>query len=122
MRGEILAELRKDKGLTQKEVAEIIGVSPATISNYEIGIIYPSVENLIKLAELFDVNCDFLLERTRYRFSWDYITQGIQIDDQIITFDKIFSLFSSLNNKNRIIAMNLIESLLISQKTIKKKK
>ena len=36
--GELLAELREDRKLTQKELAEIIYVSPGTISNYENGV------------------------------------------------------------------------------------
>lgn len=35
--GEILSELRQDRGLTQKELGEIMNVSPGTISNYENG-------------------------------------------------------------------------------------
>ena len=35
--GELLAELRQDRGLTQDQLAEIISVSPGTISNYEDG-------------------------------------------------------------------------------------
>lgn len=36
--GELLAELRQDHGLTQDQLAEIISVSPGTISNYEHGV------------------------------------------------------------------------------------
>ena len=38
--GDILEELRKDKGMTQKDLSEIIYVTTGTISNYESGQIY----------------------------------------------------------------------------------
>lgn len=58
-----LKELRLKKGLTQKELAKIIGVTKQTIINYEKGTTEPSFENLIKLADLFEVSLDCLLGR-----------------------------------------------------------
>ena len=49
--GEILAELRKDHKMSQKELAKIIYVSTGTISNYETGTHFPDVEKLIALAD-----------------------------------------------------------------------
>ena len=44
--GELLAELRQDRGLTQDQLAEIISVSPGTISNYEHGRHLPDLDKL----------------------------------------------------------------------------
>ena len=60
--GEILAELRKDHKMLQKELAKIIYVSTGTISNYETGTHFPDVEKLIALADHF--TCDHRL------FAW----------------------------------------------------
>ena len=46
--GELLAELRQDHGLTQDQLAEIISVSPGTISNYEHGRHLPARTHLLQ--------------------------------------------------------------------------
>ena len=60
--GEILAELRQDRKMTQKDLAQAMFVTVGTISNYENGVHYPDVEKLISLADYFlDVHYFFLL-------------------------------------------------------------
>lgn len=44
--GEILAELRRDRHLTQREFANTIHVSVSTISNYEQGVHFPDIDKL----------------------------------------------------------------------------
>ncbi len=62
--GELIAELRQDNGITQKELGKILCVTSGTISNYENGIHSPDVETLIALADYFHVSTDYLLGRT----------------------------------------------------------
>lgn len=62
--GEILAELRKDKNLKQKDLAELLNLSIGTISNYETGSHEPDFTTLNKLADFFHVSTDFMLGRT----------------------------------------------------------
>ena len=69
--GEILAELRQDRKLTQKDLAQEMFVSVGTISNYENGVHYPDVEKLISLADFFGVTTDYLLGRCRVDISPD---------------------------------------------------
>lgn len=57
----LLRELRKQRGLTMKELGEKIGVSESTISLYETGRRSPSYEILLKIAEYFGVSVDYLL-------------------------------------------------------------
>ena len=59
-----LSILRKSKGLTQKEIAEHIGVSRQTYTNYESGNREPDFKTLLKLAEYLDVSTDYLLGET----------------------------------------------------------
>lgn len=59
-----LTLLRKEKKLTQTELAERMGVNKATISKYEKGIASPSYEMLWNLAEFFDVSVDYLIGRS----------------------------------------------------------
>lgn len=58
---EKLTQLRKEKSLTQMELAEEINVSRQAISKWEIGKTVPSMENLICLSKLYDVPLDYLI-------------------------------------------------------------
>jgi len=58
---EKLQELRKQKGLTQEELAEILFVSRTTISKWESGRGYPNIDSLKAVAEFFNVTIDELL-------------------------------------------------------------
>lgn len=58
-----LRELRIKSGLTQNEIATKLGVSGQTILNWENGIYEPKINQLIQLADLFNVSVDYLIER-----------------------------------------------------------
>lgn len=60
---EKLILLRKEKGLTQMQVAEEIKVSRQAISGWETGAVVPSIENLKSLSVLYGVPVDHLLSR-----------------------------------------------------------
>ena len=55
--------------MTQVEVAEVLGVKPATISKYEAGTLEPNIESLKKLSELFGVSVDELLKEDEFDVS-----------------------------------------------------
>lgn len=59
--GKRLNGLRTDRGLSQDELAKIIGVSRSSVSMYEIGRNWPDFEVLDAIADYFDVNVDYLL-------------------------------------------------------------
>jgi DNA-binding XRE family transcriptional regulator len=54
---------RPRDGLTQQEFAAILDVSLDTVKNWEQGYNYPSIEMLIRIADLLDCNVDYLLGR-----------------------------------------------------------
>ena len=56
-----LQELRKQKGLTQEELAELLFVSRAAVSKWESGRGYPSIDSLKAIAKIFTVSLDSLL-------------------------------------------------------------
>ena len=60
---ERLKELRLEKDLSQKEVADLVHVNRVTYTNWERGKREPSFENLIKLADLLEVSLDWLFGR-----------------------------------------------------------
>lgn len=58
-----LAEQRKLNHLTQRDVAKHLGIAQSSYIRYENGKSEPTLENLVKLADLFDVSVDYLLGR-----------------------------------------------------------
>lgn len=63
----IITELRKEKGLSQKEAAAKLGISQALLSHYEKGIRECGQSFLIRIADFYDVSCDYILGRTNER-------------------------------------------------------
>ena len=61
---ENIRSLRIDKNLTQKQVAQHLGISQNTYSQYEIGVLNYPVDALIKLADFYGVSVDYRLGRT----------------------------------------------------------
>lgn len=59
--GETLKELRQNAGMTQKQLAERLWLSKATVSYYEQSVRCPSPEILVKLSKIFHVSTDYLL-------------------------------------------------------------
>lgn len=60
---EILRELRKQKGATQGDIAQLLGFSTTAYQNYERGINEPSNKSLCILADFYGVTTDYLLGR-----------------------------------------------------------
>ena len=56
-----LVELRKEKKMTQKEIASEIGIARTTYVRYENGEIQPPLDMIIKLSTLFNCSTDYLL-------------------------------------------------------------
>ena len=62
--GERLKELRKMKGLTQRELADILGINEVSYQRYEYGLSYPTFKKLIIIADYFMVSIDYLVGRS----------------------------------------------------------
>lgn len=73
----ILTELRKEKGLSQKEAAAKLGISQALLSHYEKGIRECGQSFLIKVADFYGVTCDYLLGRSKKRNELDVLANEI---------------------------------------------
>ncbi len=63
----IITFLRKERGLSQKQVAADLGISQALLSHYEKGLRECKLDFLIKVADYFEVSTDYLLGRTVQR-------------------------------------------------------
>lgn len=62
--GFIIRQLRKDKGMTQDQLASLLKVSRSTIGMYETGNREPDFETCEAIADIFNVDMDFLMGRT----------------------------------------------------------
>ena len=63
----IITLLRKERGLTQKQVAQDLGISQAQLSHYEKGIRECGLEFVVQVADYYGVSCDYLLGRSAER-------------------------------------------------------
>ena len=59
-----IRDLREDHDLTQQKIAEKLFINRRTYAAYENGVNSMTPETLIKLADIYDVSIDYLLERT----------------------------------------------------------
>lgn len=98
--------LRKEKGLSQKQVAKDLGLSQALLSHYEKGIRECGLSFVIKSADYFGVSCDFLLGRTEERRSSDRSQE--RSGEPVNTSERksitgsvniIFAILRKINNK-----------------------
>lgn len=61
-----IRELRKEKGLTMKELADNVGVAESTVCLWENGKRLPDIERLKQVAQFFNVTLDYLLSEREY--------------------------------------------------------
>ena len=59
-----LKELRTSRNLSQRQLAELVGLGESTIQSYELANRSPSIDICITLADYFDVSLDYLVGRT----------------------------------------------------------
>lgn len=70
----IFRKLRKEKNLTQKQLADLLFLDQTTVSKWELGKAIPDYGTLQKLADLYDVTVDILLNRENRSVNWYMLT------------------------------------------------
>ena len=118
--GEVLAQLRQKRRISQAELGRAIFVSGGTISNYEKGVHFPDVEKLLLLADYFNVTTDYLLGRTTSKLSTDVFEQIIT--DETTVGDLVQSLQKLPLAKRRAICMTVMDMEVASIVHISRKK
>ena len=84
--GERLRHLRTERNVHQRELGELLELSPSAIGSYERNLREPSYMHLVRIADLFGVSIDFLLCRTDERLTVaSYITQDSIPLDKLLT-------------------------------------
>lgn len=64
---ENLKKLREEAGISQKQLAECIGVSQQSINKYENHNIEPDIQTMIRIADLFNTSVDYLIGHSELR-------------------------------------------------------
>ncbi|MEE0741036.1 MAG: helix-turn-helix transcriptional regulator [Emergencia sp.] len=109
--GDKIKEIRKDKGLTQKELGELLGVTASMIGQWESGIRFPRVANIYRIAEALDVPTDMLFRDFNYT-----VTEGLKTVDQKrheeVMMKKHIELYRQLNEVGQHFANDFINLLL----------
>ena len=72
MLAEKIMSLRKQKGWSQEQLAEQLGVSRQAVSKWESGISIPDLDKVVNMSTLFGVCTDYLLKED-FEFKWDII-------------------------------------------------
>ena len=103
---EVLKKLRISRGVTQSELAKVLGVSPSTVGMYENGQREPNFEIEEKIADYFNVTLDYLRGKSEKNTS----------DDAKTAVDMMLNgKIASLNQKNQGLLMSYYQALLDTQ-------
>ena len=60
--GEIISTLRREKGMTQKELADMLNITDKAVSKWERDIAFPDTQTIPKLAEILGVSLEELMD------------------------------------------------------------
>lgn len=105
-----LKELRSEKSLKQSDISEMLNITPEAYTQYEKGKRKPNLENLRKLALIFNVSSDYLLELCEYRNIEEYLSAA---DDYFSNEERRFiNLYRQLPENLRIEIKGIAEGML----------
>lgn len=109
----IVTLLRKERGLSQKQAAMELGVSQALLSHYEKGIRECGLDFVVRIADYYDVSCDYLLGRSADRkgATFDIAEPAVRPSGESADARKTTALIA-LNKKLISSSLNVIFSVL----------
>lgn len=96
MFSEILKELRTKKGMSQKQLAEQIGVSTGNVGDWEIGRSKPGYSSLVMLCRVFEVDPYYLLELPPLVNMGGFLPEDLSEDEMTI-----MAMFRALDERYR---------------------
>lgn len=103
-----IRELRRSKGLSQRELGNAIGTAQQTISRLEVGNYSPPVDLIINMAEYFDVSIDYLLGLSDYKYSFEY---RLELDMYIEENYEMIKKYEKLGNVNKKTVQIILDRL-----------
>ena len=101
---EKLKKLRKEKGWSQDQLAEKIGIHGRHVGKYEIGKAMPNAETVVKIAKVFGISIDYLL------MDKDDLSLKSRISDTklLLAFESV----DQMNPRNKEVIMTLIDAFI----------
>ncbi len=81
-----LLKLRKEKNVSQGDVAKFLGTSRQVVSRYERGDTEANYETLCRLSQYFDVSVDYLLGNSTFYYPDRVASQLSEMEKQLITY------------------------------------
>lgn len=97
--GKRLAEIRKEYGYKQTDLAEMLNVSQQVISNIERGVTAPDIEQLKKIADIYNISLDQLVGRDFF-------------DDDADEFErKIISYIKQMDDEGKELSLGLLSQV-----------
>lgn len=106
--GEKIAFLRKRKGFTQEQMAEILEVSRQSVSRWEIDAAFPETEKLIKLSRLLECSVDYLLNESQQEVFEEKLVPSVNEAYQFIRACGYFFLATDSENRPNQRPMGMI--------------
>lgn len=106
--GENIKKVRKEKGMLQKQVAAEVGLDQSNYNKIENGQRQPSIEVLYKLAKLFGMTTDQLINLE------DGIPNEVMIEDEPLT--QQLKLINQLEDDDRNVIFKMIDTMLTKKK------
>ena len=103
---ENLKRLREEAGVSQKLLAEAIGVSQQSINKYENHNIEPDIGTMIRIADYFNTSVDYLIGHTDIRRKIESV-DSYQLNKQE---SKVIDRFRTLSRKQRDCVVTVIDS------------
>lgn len=107
----VLRELRVEKGLSQKELGNILNTAGNTITNWEKGKAEPNINTLLRLADIFNVSLDFLCGRKEEGTVIEYY-EPIPISKEE---RELLNYYKRLNKNNKFTLIGFSRGLVESQ-------
>lgn len=103
-----IAKLRKEKGVSQKHLAELLNVSTSTLGMWEICKREPSYEKLIVIADYFDVSIDYII-----RGNGNAPVNHAQLTPEE---HELLTLFNQLSSKYKNQTIGLLKAAMLMDK------
>jgi len=100
-----IVQLRKERNLTQKELASIVGVHFSHMSRYERGISLPSIDVVKKFVQMFHVSADYLL------FDESQATVRAQVADQELL--QQFERIARMSEREKAAVKTILEAVIL---------
>lgn len=116
--GNFLKELRKEKNLTQEQVADKLGVSGRTISRWETGAYMPDISLIVDIAEMYDVDVRDIIDGERKDINMNSEVKEVAIkmaDYSTMQIDSIKKWIKTLSVSLLIVSVFLVIMELVSE-------